>query len=278
MKKKIQYSYKRDTDRNIRAKSSASLFQQAIFGSILLNEIYDDSIVANIDESHFGRSVKSNYSWLPINECSGIINVGSQGTITLIWSLLSNGHWIWLLNKSTTTAQDFCLFLYIHRIYLDTCLGMPQSQIVVTLDNASIHWTSETMKTASSLGMKIVGLPPYCPHLAPAEFVFCMVKGYLRSRLSNKIVDYSKGSGKRAIIEGLEWMNIEKGIRMWSKIIKEAKIAILEAYKIIMWSRITPKENNQSIRISTPIKDEDEESKSERSLSPSMHSEHSYLL
>ena len=39
-------------------------------------------------------------------------------------------------------------------------------------------------------------------------------------------------------------MNIENGIRMWSKIIKEAKIGILEAYKIIMWSRITPKENN----------------------------------
>ena len=73
---------------------------------------------------------------------------------------------------------------------------MPQSQIVVSLDNTSIHWTSETMKTASSLGMKIVGLPLYCPHLTPAEFVFGMVKGYLRSRLSNKIVDYSGGSGK----------------------------------------------------------------------------------
>ena len=138
---------------------------------------------------------------------------------------------------------------------------MPQSQIVVTLDNANIHWTSKTMKIASSLGMKIVGLPPYCSHLAPAEFVSGMVKGYLSSRISNKIINYSNGSGKRTIIEGLEWMNIENGIRMRFKIIKVAKITILEGYKIIMWSRITPKENNQSIHISTSIKDEDEESK-----------------
>ena len=94
MKQKIQYSYKRGINKNIRAKSSTSIFQQAIFGSILLNEIYDDYIVVNIDESNYGRSVKTNYSWLPINQCSGIINVGSQGTITLICSLFSNGNWI----------------------------------------------------------------------------------------------------------------------------------------------------------------------------------------
>ena len=82
---------------------------------------------------------------------------------------------------------------------------MPQSKIVATLDKATIHWTLETLKTASSLGMKIVNLPQYCQHLAQAEFALGMVKGYLRSRLSNKIVDYSKGSGKRAIIEGLKW-------------------------------------------------------------------------
>ena len=155
---------------------------------------------------------------------------------------------------------------------------MPQSQIVVTLDNVSIHWTSKTMKKDSSLGMKIVGLPPYCPHLAPAEFVFGMVKGYLRNRLSNKIVDYSKGSGKRAIIEGLEWMNIEKGIRIRSKIIKEAKIAILEAYRIIMWSRITPKENNMSIRNLLLLKMKTKSQNVREVYHTSMHIEDSYLL
>ena len=121
----MRYSFKRGTDRNVRAKSTVSVYQQSIFSAKLLSEIYDDTLIINIDENSFSRSVKSNYSWLPIRQSSDIINVSSQGRISLTWGLMINGHWIWLMSQDTTTIQEFCVFLHILRMFVDKtfCLG-----------------------------------------------------------------------------------------------------------------------------------------------------------
>ena len=231
MKKDIRYSYKRGSDRNIRAKAPTSIYQQAIFSCSLFNEIQDGYPVVNVDESIFNRSIKSNYSWLPVNKSSEIVNVDAQGRTTMIWALLSNGSWIWFLIDDTTTSQDFWLFLFILKTYIETNFLSRRERTTLILDNASIHLTRESKLTASRYDMKMLGIPPYWPHLAPVEFVFGLVKGFIKNSCQWKLIDYSKRSGKIAIMRGLECLTREKALRMWRKVIRIGRETILEVYE-----------------------------------------------
>ena len=67
LKDDFHYNYKRGNDRNAKVKDPSSIYKQVIFSCCLFNEIQDDVLITNIDESSFSWSVKSNYSWLPAN-------------------------------------------------------------------------------------------------------------------------------------------------------------------------------------------------------------------
>ena len=177
----LRYAYKRGCDRNIQARSRSSAFLQAIFGCKVLKVMYDETLIINIDESWFSRSVKSQYFWLPRNKSPWIINVESQGRWTLIWALMSDGDWIWMFLLSTTTSQDFWLFLYTLKIYLNWRNNNKEQPVVLTFDNASIHCTAKVKSTALKLGMRIIGLPTYWPHLVQKSMYSEQSKGVSRA-------------------------------------------------------------------------------------------------
>ena len=177
LKNELGYSYKRGSDRNTRASSSTSIYKQAIFWCKLIAKLHAECLVINIDESSFGRSVKQNYAWLPKNHSSGIVNVGALGRTTLIFALMSTGSWMGLLVNETVTGQGFNLFLYLLMIYIDSTFKDLISKAIVTIDNASIHLTTDNKKTAANCKFEMLGLPPYLPHLALVEYVFCHDKG-----------------------------------------------------------------------------------------------------
>ena len=217
MKSGIRYSYKRGSNRNLRAQDPDSIYMKAIFSWNLFNDIRDGNLIINIDESSFSRSVKSNYFWLPINKSSGIVNVDAQGRTTMIWGLLSSGDRIWLMVDDTVNSQDFWVFLYILKIFLDSNYQNLWAKITLLLDNASIHLTNEVKRVATKYGIRILGLPPYWLHLAPVEFVFGLVKGSIKNSSKNQGIDFSRSSGKRAIINGLEYLTREKVIKCGGK-------------------------------------------------------------
>ena len=101
---------------------------------------------------------------------------------------------------------------------------------MIILDNASIHRTPQARSIAKSYNMNIIGLPPYCPHLALVEFVFGMIKDHIKHLLTDEIIDYEKESGKKAIITGLKRLSPVKVVNMWMKIVKEAKLSIILTY------------------------------------------------
>ena len=96
IKNNLRYSFKRGSSRNKRAKSSTSVYEQAVFSSKLMTRILENRLIVNIDESSFGRSIRNNYSWLPKSQNFGIINTMWSGRLTLIWGLASNGHWMYM--------------------------------------------------------------------------------------------------------------------------------------------------------------------------------------
>ena len=72
-------------------------------------------------------------------------------------------------------------------------------------------------------------LPPYCPHLAPVEMVFAIVKKEISLRYSGIRRNFSFSDGKNAIVEAMIKIDLEVGLKLWKRFIKEAKSWIWEA-------------------------------------------------
>ena len=161
----------------------------------------------------------------------------------MIWGLLSSGDWIWLMANDTVNSQDFWVFLYILKIFLDSNYQNLLAKVTLLLDNASIHLTNEVKRIATKYGMKILGLPPYWLHLAPLEFAFGLVKGFIKNSSKNQGIDFSRSIGKRAIVNGLEYLTREKVIKMWRRIIQVSREIILDAYKGTRIHSDIPKSN-----------------------------------
>ena len=192
IKNSLRYSFKRGSTRNSRAKSNTSVYSQAVFSSKLMARILEDRLIVNIDESSFGRSVRNNYSWLPKAQSSGIINVMWTGRTTLIWGLASNGDWICMTINKTTTTEEFCIFMFILRAYIDKCSFQRSKVVTATIDNAAIHLTKMSKSLWKGIGIELLGLPQYCPHLAPCELVFGMAKKIIINQMKYSGVDFSK--------------------------------------------------------------------------------------
>ena len=67
-------------------------------------------------------------------------------------------------------TADICTFLDTVRA---TNGGRP---VVIVLDNFAVHRSASTAAYAESLGIRLVFLPPYSPHLNPIEFIWKTLK------------------------------------------------------------------------------------------------------
>ena len=159
--------------------------------------ILEDRLIINFDESSFGRSIRNNYSWLQKFQNSGIIKTMWSGRLTLIWGHASNGCWICMGINMITTTEEFWIFMYIQRSYLDRCFETRSKMVTVTIDYKSIHLTKQKKSLWMNLGIELLGLPQNCPHLAPWELVFGMVKRILSYQVKYKGVDFSKPEGQK---------------------------------------------------------------------------------
>ena len=128
------------------------------------------------------------------------------------------------------------------------------------MDNASIHLTKQSKELSKDLEFEIMTLLPYYPHLAPWELLFGMVKKIISKQSIDRCIDFTKLSGKIAIANALQSLNIKKTLNMWKKIIHQAKGIIIDIRSEIVYD-IT--EHIQSFNIrgrrSSASEDEDED-------------------
>ena len=67
-------SYKRGCPRPPKYAQSSIKTAKGLFYTELLRMIHREELIFNVDEWSFTRSLKSNYSWLPIGKSSSLIN------------------------------------------------------------------------------------------------------------------------------------------------------------------------------------------------------------
>ena len=141
----------------------------------------------------------------------------------MIFSIFSDGDWIWVLKKGTVNSEDFIKFLLVLEAYLSKWKFIDIRSTWVTLDNATIHISRKTKFAAYHLNYKLNFLPPYSPTLAPVELIFGVLKRKIAHKRRSKSIDFGKKSGEETIIDAIKTMPHRLGIKLWIRFINEAK-------------------------------------------------------
>ena len=139
---------------------------QAIFSVRMLSALLGNVLIINVDETHFGREIKVNQSWLPVGDWYPTINTIFKGSSIMIFALASNGNWIWMYMHGTTSSKDVWIFMMILSQFVDKWMDLLKIRSIVTLDNAAIHLTKQSQKIAACLRFELITLPPYWLQLA----------------------------------------------------------------------------------------------------------------
>ena len=225
----LKYSYKRGSSRSNLCINNNLVYWQSIFASRALRNFSSGKTLINIDESSFTRSVKLDYSWLPIGESHPIVNTWGTGRAVVLFALISNGDWIWFVSKRKTDSENFWNFIILLAKYIELWMDFTASDSELILDNASIHLSATTKLITRRLGLRMWFLPQYSPNLAPVEIVFGMLKCKLRSKRIKQVIKFSLISGRREICNALTGFTKAKVCRLWSVFIQEAKKVILQS-------------------------------------------------
>lgn len=161
LKQELGYSYKRGGAFSQRIMDPKLKYLKSIFSSTVLSSLYSGDYIINVDETSFSRSVKISYSWLPRGKDSGIVQPLHQGRSSVIMAVVFDGAWMAMIVRGTCNKEHFKIFL---KALVGECRkrqDIGASNIVITLDNASIHTCGLVKNAFKELGVTGVYLPPY---------------------------------------------------------------------------------------------------------------------
>ena len=140
---------------------------------------------------HFNIDLKRQYSWLPKGVTNYIIWTTITGRWSMFVSILSNGEFLWLIVDNTGNSDKFWGFKWITNYAIDSSNIKSSSNWIITLDNASIHKSSKTVKSIKD-EFNLMFLFAYSPMLAPVELFFRMIKNRLRTNSHYKQIWLNK--------------------------------------------------------------------------------------
>ena len=128
-----------------------------------------------------------------------------------------------LISNNIGNSNRFCMFLFLLKRFIESALNLKLSRVILTLDNASTHWSHHSKKGMKALNLKGYFFPPYYPTLAPVELVFSIMKNFVSKRRNCIKLNFSKKSGRKVLKDSLEILNKTAGLKLWIRFIIEAK-------------------------------------------------------
>ena len=140
LKTDLKYRYKRGISRLILIKEKKLKYMQAIFDCRMLEAIYNEQYLINVDDASYSISVKTAYSWLPCGKSNPIVNSRFQGSANIVFALWEDREWMRLISNETTTAIKFVRFMLLLHKFIKFVIWVDPTTIRVWLDNThSIH-------------------------------------------------------------------------------------------------------------------------------------------
>lgn len=144
----------------------------SLYFAWLRAHLFDNDVLYFVDESGFDHRLQNrDYGWA----IRGQRAISRQSTIRGIrYSLIATatrwGLFDYIVLDGTTDGAKF--FCYIFFVLFPR---LPMNAVLV-MDNASIHRTPLFSLVAEFVGLGIIYLPPYSPHLNVAELIFALLK------------------------------------------------------------------------------------------------------
>ena len=196
-------------------------------------------IIINIDESSFDRSMKREYSWLPIGRSSALLNQNITGKSSLILGVSNRGSWFALVKESTMDARWFWIYLkLIEKAFRDQINEWPTIPVVI-IDNAPTHTAKLTKKIADTLSFEIKYLPPYWPEVASVEQSFNAIKSKFKSRHAATFIKFDSERGAQMILDWISSIQLKSWLDPWLNVCKEWRTTILKTVQVLKEEEIS---------------------------------------
>ena len=139
VKKEMRFAYKKGSSRPPKYATRRIQIVKFLFWTELLDLIAKGEVIINIDESSFDRSVKREYSWLPIGQSFPIINERIKGRACLILAIWNTGEWLSMIVSETVESKKFWLFFKILEFVVCHYYQSCNKFLTVIWDNARTH-------------------------------------------------------------------------------------------------------------------------------------------
>ena len=183
---------------------------------------FPEQLVFADETSKDGRSSLRNYAW-SLRGHSAIVNVPFRRgkRVSILAALNVEGFLGWGLTEGTFDRQRF------HDVMIKQILPRmnpyPAPSSILILDNAKIHVYQELLDAAALVGVVVIFLPPYCPHLNPIEFMFGLLKKWIQKHANVAFGHDPVGLAPYALTQctkGVDIVNVYRHCGYWKSLDK----------------------------------------------------------
>ena len=230
MKEDLKLSYKKVNSRPNNIDFNKLKAIRTLFDVKFAQIVDKNTLILNIDESLINRGTKNNYSWCPKGIQKEAKNVPFVGSACIIAWILSNGCWFSLITNSTINSRKFIVFLENLKQWLQKDSTFNYSNILILLDNWSIHKSKETVRKLNKMKVKTLYLSPYSPNFALVEEFFGIMKMKIRNQWANEIVKFSTKSNYDKIVKSPKSIRSESIIKIFANLYSQIKAHIIFFY------------------------------------------------
>ena len=177
----------------------------------------------NIDETSFNRHMKINYSWGVKGYPVEAKNSPFSDSVSAWMATLSNGSFIAMLTNETINSHKFRLFLrQLHR-WLKNNEWFEFDDVLILMDNWSIHKSGEVRTTLLQTNYKIMFLPAYTPQWVPIEKWFGILKSILCKENKTSMTNLSNKSNFDVILKAMRSIKSHMIINSFTKMRENIK-------------------------------------------------------
>ena len=182
------------------------------------------TLIVYIDESSINRHIKKNYSWSNKGSSVEALNSSYTGSTSIWMAIWSNGTWTAMLTDETINSEKFIKFIDHFECWLRLNSYFEEYNILLLLDNWSIHKTSKVKEKLLEANITVLYLSWYTPQWAPVEWCFAIMKNALRNRKSESMINLSLKKNYSVIHNCLRLITANTIKKIFSKMIKDIRI------------------------------------------------------
>ena len=216
MKNCLNLSYKRCKPRPTSIDLEIIKSKRMLFWVKLSKTLANKTLIANIDESTINRNSKNLYSWSKKGAPSEFRTMPFVGSVNLVLTIFSNGSWFWLISNKTMNSIRFSEYIKKLNEWILSISKFENKEIILMLDNWSVHRSKENQKLYEHLGHQVVFYPPYSPQLAPVEMWFNFIKQKLKAKMKHQVLNLSNRFSHDIVLQSIR--DLDKAIvRNWFK-------------------------------------------------------------